>query len=473
MRDNLSNKSFLLQLSVWILLFVVACGTSDTTVESSMRTVQYVTVDDLFPNPERGFYKYSTSMDALSEEALRKFRKDNITLMYRFYYLKNFRHAPLSQEFLNRIDEDMTVFRKAGFKTILRFAYSDAAKEPDAPLDIILGHLDQLKPVLDQNKDVIAAMHAGFIGSWGEWYYSTNQLNTDDARKAVLDKILEVLPANRFVQVRKPYYKQKYVGESSAIRSEDAFGLKAVARIGHHNDCFLASVDDVGTYIDVVADKKYLNGEGLYVPVGGETCPPEGVDPANCAKAQSEMRYLRWSYLNRDYYEEVNNNWIVEGCMGRIVRDMGYRLTLQKGVYSAEHAPGSDLSVNISIRNVGYAPMFNPRRVELILRSNDKSRIYSALLSDDPRRWQPGNSSELKAKAALPKDIPSGDYRLYLFLPDPEPTLSNRPEYAVRLANRDCWEETTGYNDLGVNIRIEASLDLPQSTSTIKFVLKN
>ena len=99
------------------------------------------------------------------EEWLHKFRKDNITLMFRFYYLKDFKNKPLDQATLTQIKNDMAIFRKAGFKTILRFGYSNAAKEPDALLAIILRHLDQLRPVLHENKDVIAVMHAGFIGS--------------------------------------------------------------------------------------------------------------------------------------------------------------------------------------------------------------------------------------------------------------------------------------------------------------------
>ena len=61
----------------------------------------------------------------------------------------------------------MGVARKAGIKIILRFAYSIAMDEPDAPLSVILQHLDQLKPILQENKDVIAVLQAGFIGSWG------------------------------------------------------------------------------------------------------------------------------------------------------------------------------------------------------------------------------------------------------------------------------------------------------------------
>lgn len=256
------------------------------TVIGPVKTVSYISANDLFPNPERGFYKYTDSkgMPALSEQTLREYRQNNASLIYRLYYLKDFKNVPISDVFLSQIKQDMGVARKAGIKIILRFAYSIAMDEPDAPLSVILQHLDQLKPILQENKDVIAVLQAGFIGSWGEWYYTTNNLNNDAARKTIIDKILEVLPAERTVQVRTPNYKRNYVGVKTAIQAEDAFSNKAVARIGHHNDCFMASADDYGTYTDAAVDKSYLNTEGLYVPIGGETCPPDGVDPADCEK---------------------------------------------------------------------------------------------------------------------------------------------------------------------------------------------
>lgn len=72
------------------------------------------------------------------------------------------------------------------------------------------------------------------------------------------------------------------------------------------------------SYQNVTEDKKYLGQEGLYLPMGGETCPPDGVSPADCSKAQEEMRNLRWSYLNSDYYKGVNDRWIAQGCMVKL-----------------------------------------------------------------------------------------------------------------------------------------------------------
>lgn len=471
------NKISLYIISICLIISFISCGnkqkeTDDILPDKQLSTVAYVPSQEIFPNPERGFYKQFTGYgdNSLSSSTLKGLRKENISLILRLYYFKDFRNNPLNDAMLQYIQKDMDILRESGMKAILRFAYSESIEEPDAPLSIILEHLEQLKPIFQKNTDVIAALQAGFIGSWGEWYYTTNNLNNDQARKEILDKILEVLPVDRFVQVRTPEYKRKYIGTSFPISEEQAFTNALTARIGHHNDCFMASPDDYGTYTDVVKDKEYLNTEGLYAPMGGETCPPSGIEPADCEKAQNEMRKLRWSYLNQDYYKGVLDNWVLQGCMENIIRDMGYRISLIKGDFSNQHTPGSDFTFILSLQNLGYAPFYNARNVELILKSDNNT--YVAKLPEDPRFWQPYKPIKLEANIALPSNIPSGKYKLYLFLPAPESTIHDRPEYAVRLANNDCWDEETGYNDLNYEVLIEDSLDLPISTSTLKFLPK-
>jgi len=439
-------------------------------VQIEMKEKSYIVSQDIFPNPERGFYRHlGQPIGELNEQELKAILATNISLILRVYYLEDFREKALSREVLDNLEKEFNVIRNAGVKLLLRFAYSRNDKEPDAPLSTIEMHLDQLEPLLKKHKDIIALMQAGLIGAWGEWYYTSNNLNTAEARKAVLDKILKVLPQDRFVQVRTPGYKRQYTGITTPLKASEAFTTAPTARIGHHNDCFMASIDDYGTYEDVLADKDFLEVEGLYLPMGGETCPPSGVDPADCQKAQSEMRKLRWSYLNQDYYRGVNDQWAVEGCMDNIIREMGYRLTLRKAKHSDKHTPGSALFLNMDIDNLGYAPPYNARKVEVVLISRDGKETYKALLDEDPRRWTPEVLQNIRTEITLPADIKPGAYSLYLSLPDPEPTLYNRPEYAIRLANKDAWQPATGYNDMQIEIDIEANLDLPPGKSTLRF----
>ncbi len=461
---KIDMNRYINKLLVLVLLcgMLVSCGSDKkdgNNGDESFADVTYQASDAKFPNPERGFYKYSesnlgTNPTMLSEATLKSYRTQNITLIYRIFYLKTFRDQALSQAALDQIDTDMATLRKSGLKCVLRFAYTSAETEPDAPLAIILQHLEQLKPVFEKNADVIALLQAGFIGAWGEWYYSSNNLKTAGIRATILNKMLEVLPERRMIQVRTPAYKTEYLQRTTALTRSEAFSGSKAARIGHHNDCFMASTNDYGTYANIEVEKAYINSEGVYLPVGGETCPPSGVDPADCEKAQKEMRNLRWSFLNEDYYRGVNDKWKTQGCMDNIIRELGYRFVLHSAKYTDAVAPGNTLNIQLKLNNTGYGSPYNPRKVEFILKNSATSEKYVAETNEDPRFWRPQNVTEISLALGIPNDIPEGTYDLYLNLPDPEPLLYGNPDYSVQLANKDVWNSETGYNSLLQQIKI-------------------
>jgi hypothetical protein len=449
-------------LLIFMMCGLIACSSTEKEPEKDSRliTVNYTVDSDIFPNPERGFYRYTESRSGssatpLDVNTLKSYRNESVSLIYRVYYLKDFKDKALSQAALEQTGADMAILRAAGLKCVLRFAYSSNENEADAPLNMVLQHLEQLQPVLETNADVIAVLQAGFIGAWGEWYYSSNNLKTPGIRATILNKILDVLPDRRMIQVRTPAYKTDYVQRNTPVAYNEAFSGTKAARIGHHNDCFMASNTDYGTYTSKIEEEKnYIGSEGVYLPVGGETCPPDGVDPADCVKAEGEMRHLHWSFLNQDYYHGVNDRWKTLGCMNNIIRELGYRFTLQTGAYSDEVAPGGEIKIELAINNTGYSSPYNPRKMEFVLKNTETGEIYIAAVNEDPRFWKPMIPVELKFGIGLPHDIPAGMYDLYLNLPDPEPLLYSRPEYAIRLANKDVWDAATGYNYLQHQVKI-------------------
>lgn len=445
------------------LLTANSCKSKDPVGnKTEMVNVVYTPSQEIFPNPERGFYKYSridltTGTGALTTTQLTSYRQSNITLTGRMFYLKKFKNTPLSQVALDEMERDFVTARNVGIKIIVRFAYSESETEPDAPLSIIKQHLDQLKPVLEKNADVIFTVQAGLIGAWGEWYYTTNNLNNAGARAEVITKLLEVVPKNLTIQLRTPAYKQQFFQRNTPLTYEEAHKGTDISRVGHHNDCFLASSTDYGTYNNPTVDKAYLNKECLFVPIGGETCPPTDVEGANSTKAQSEMRFLRWTYLNEDYYRPVNDLWKIDGGMDNILRELGYRFQLISGDYSNKVKPGGKFYARILIKNLGYAPIYNKRFVELILKNNDTGERYRLRLNDiESRFWQPLVTNEIIAEGGIPLGIAEGNYELYLNLPDAESSIYANPNYSIRLANENMWEAATGYNLLNVIVDISA-----------------
>ena len=352
------------------------------------------------------------------------------------------------------MQSDLDAARENGIKLVLRFSYTNNQNGADAALDTILLHISQLKPVLQKNYDVILYVEAGFIGAWGEWYYSSHHLNNTNDRRTVLFAMLDALPQNRCVLVRTPDYKRKILGENNPLTINDAYNGSYKSRIGAHNDCFLASISDYGTYLDndIEGDKTYLNLDNRFVPQGGETCCDCGYD--GCSDALTDLNRIHWSILNKDYHPDVLNRWINEGCMEEVKRRLGYRFSLIEASISDSIKPSGIFRAGISIRNEGFASPFNPRNLEVILRNKSNNEKYRLITSEDPRFWFSGDSVNIDITAGIPNDIPEGEYETFLFLADPEITLHDNPSYAIRLANKNTWEDSTGYNSLLHNITI-------------------
>lgn len=419
-------------------------------------TTQYTASGATLANPERGFYHYTgdCNQSDFVESTLRAYRtNEKITQIFCIFYLSEFKSSPISQAQLDRFQRQANTVRAAGLKMIVRFAYTASADGDDAPLSRVTAHLDQLAPYLSANSDVISVVQTGLIGAWGEWYYTQNFGNagslsqTDwNNRKAVVDKLLAVLPTTRMVQLRTPKFKRTLYG-ATALSASQAYNGTANARIGHHNDCFLASPDDWGTYENTTVEYPYLAAETSYLPMGGETCnlnPPRSA----CASALNEMGLFHYSYLNADYEPSVLSSWATGGCRPEIDRRLGYRFALVSGTFPETATRGAAMPIELTLKNEGWAAPFNPRSVELVLRNTSSGATYRLPLSADPRRWMPGTSVTISQAVTVPATLPAGSYALLLNLPDPASSLSTRPEYAIQLANQNVWEASTGFNDL-------------------------
>ncbi|MBL0745546.1 DUF4832 domain-containing protein [Chryseolinea lacunae] len=488
------------------LLTLVACRQAPHAV-----TVVYAESAEDFPNPERGFYRptnvFASHYEALSEDVLKSYRAPSktpkmaysvvSTLVYRDFVLDSFRDQPLNADFLHRVSADFNTARQAGVKLIPRFTYTldtkkgscpDGAICPpygDASKTIVLAHIAQLKPVLQEHADVIAFVQMGFIGIWGENYYTDHfgdasnnnpQKKLTDANWAdridVLKALLDALPPDIMVQVRTPQTKQRFIYgihapvTAAPLTYDEAFTQTDKARIGFHNDCFLASADDYGTYDDYgnsstphhsenTTLRKYFADDSRHVVVGGETCddtfsPQNDCGPAG--HAEQEMSAMHYTYLNMAYNNDVNNDWVSGGCMERIKKNLGYRLVLKTGVFPSEVSHTDSMHITLTLENVGYASPVNARPVELILRNTEDKTTHTLRFDVDLRKWYSGKIT-LAEKFAM-SAIPAGAYELLLSLPDSHRALSGRPEYSIRLANQNTWEEKTGFNNLNGQVTV-------------------
>jgi len=424
-----------------ILLFLLL-----TNIINYSQTFNYISDTSLFSNPERGMYYHtetnSSSYSLLNQSSLVNNRvNNNITLILRVFYLEGFRNSAISTTYLNNIQTDLNTCRNARIKMIVRFAYNDGgfSGDEDAPKSIILNHISQLSSVLNDNQDVIACVQAGFIGRWGEGYY-TNYFGTNGTltaqnitdRNQILQSICDNFP--RQIQVRTPLFKTRLVGTVANTNS----------KIGHHNDSFLSSNSEQGTYNNVAVERLYVQQESDYTPVGGECNSFNSANTTytNCSTAITDMGKYSWMYLNSvGYATGLINYWQTNGCLDDIKRRLGYRFELVSSTLSGNN-------LNLKINNIGFGHVINPRPMKLVLKNTSTNAEIFIDLPTDCRLWLKNSLVNIDYPIT---GVPDGNYKLYLFSPD---FYNNYPEYAIRFANTSVWNATTGYNDLNQIISI-------------------
>ena len=414
--------------------------------------------DDIFANPERGFYKHfdfkSASDSPLSASTLKSNRVNGIALCYTGYYLTKYIKSDISSDFLNLLRKNMQALRDGGAKCLLRFAYTTDASNSnksnwDAKPEYVQRHIASLKPIIQEYSDVILCWQAGFVGVWGEWYYTNNfvfdpQTPEEHAlRKEVIDAMLDALPADRSVALRTPMFKRMMYAQSytDTLTYKTAYSGSALSRLCAFNDCFGAAADDYGTFIGNDT-RTYWKKDTRYVLMGGETCNVS--EYCTCEKSLKDMEDYHWTYLNSGYNSDVLSRWERNGCMDEVKRRLGYRLSLAD-VYYSDPAAGRDMQVILRIKNTGFAAPMNPRGVELVLVDGSGKKTVYALTDVDPRFWFANKTSIVNQTITLPADA-SGKCTLYLNLPDPKPTLHDNAAFSIRLANKDVWDSNTGYN---------------------------
>ena len=405
-------------------------------------TVAFLPTDADLPNPDRGFYSFAGASDfvaGLDASALRAARAAGRRLLMARVQLDAWREDDLPPWLLAALDQRMNEVRQAGMKVTLLFNYDFSEAGQDATAERIRGHLRQLKPVLAAHAAVIPFMRAGFIGAWGEWHSSASGLSCEGApgspacaaarasRLIVRDALLDNVPQTTQIGIRYPADLMQWYPEPTQQ-----------ARLGLHNDCFLAGPSDTGTY-QQYGQREYVQALSARTAFGGETCV-NGQTPVRdtCADILDEGRRYHLAWLNADYAPSVIAGWKAQGCLARVSAFMGYRLQLDGLAHAGEVAAGQSLDFDVDLRNVGWARLFTPRLLEVRLRHRDTGATWTAA-AGDLRELPPqaGASSRVRVTLTVPAGAQPGDHEVWLGVPDVFPATEGDPRFAVRFANAD------------------------------------
>jgi hypothetical protein len=447
-------------------------GENAPSAPSSGRIIStaYKPYDGELVNPERGFHDIEWVTNHPGYTASTDFsnvRRQGYSLIRVHIGLDEFKSGPMSGARLGEIRAAFRNVREAGLKALPIVSYvfplDKTSSRDDAPLSVVNTHLEQLRPVFEEYKDVIALFMGGFIGPWGEWHSSSNNLHNEPGLSQVYNKFLDVIPDDRILMVRYVDQLRRLPGEK--VSDSVAHNGSKAARTGLKNMCFLVDNTDGGTYWGE-GDKNYLAELSKFIPVGGEACAgsstytPGSETRYDCDEAQEELERYHWSFLSPN--DILFERWEDQGCLDTIGNRLGYRLELKTSSLQQQLRPGGTMAVRFVVNNTGYAAPFNPRGLAVVLKNQRTGASYSmSILQErsstlDPRRWyREAGDITVTVSPTVPSNVPAGTYDVYLSLHDPESSLSNRPAYSIRLANQNVWDEATGLNLLakGVVVR--------------------
>ena len=445
---------------------------------SSPLNLKFTEADDEVQNPERGLYNQTSfyfNGESLPSLSISNSHIEPLELV--LFYLTGYKSKDLDDDVLNAIGTVFSNLKAAGKKAIVRFGYSSDHQEADKPWDAskdqIIKHIQQLKPIFTANEDIIYVMQAGFIGTYGEWYYTGNNnpavSGVDDFyysvsgssvvsyenQAAVLDELLDAVPASRQIAVRTPFYKRYYLSPDSinswnAISSWD--GTDANSRIGFFNDGFLAdNGNDTGTFKDDY-DWAMWNGQSAKLVVGGETAYQSSEpNPTYCGHDVAIERIANGhvSYLNKNTGNKIMTYWINNNYLTDICKALGYRLVVNSAdITFTSLNSGATVNYSIAIQNKGKTTVIYPRPFKLVLVHNGEPSVLADF--GDVRNLAPGAAATtFSGSVTLPQTVMQYD-QLAIWLPDADILdngLDEIPAYSIRLANSDVtW--SNGFNVL-------------------------
>ena len=441
-------------------------------------------------NPERGLYKmveykyhkreggYTSATTSLTDE----YDSSNTLVLAQFYLFDYVDSEHINSAGKDYIRSVLSNVRNSGKKAIVRISYNNehpSSYHQEPTLDHIKKHIQDLATIFTEYEDIIYVVQGGFIGTYGEWYYTSyfgpssggvdytidnNVVSGFSNRRAVLKAMLEAVPPSRQIALRTPEYKQCYVNPNhvSSWSNLSGFGTDDVNRIAFYNDAFLYGGEDMGTFHETW-QRNMWKQQGAYLINGGEapysSTSITQMDGYTYNNVRAAIFDYHFSYLHHDTGYHTNPNstspndgstlmrhWHKQGWMTDIKKWLGYRLWMENlKITGTNFSSGSTITVRLKIHNSGAAPVINERPMKLVLIHNGTPVVLKSNCGEI-RSVASGTTETFTFNVTMPQSAVSGD-KLALWLPDQADGLRDRPEYSIRLANSDVtW--SNGYNIL-------------------------
>jgi hypothetical protein len=487
------------------------------------------TFDDYTPdsnpdliNPERGMYSAATPNFGVADEPTEDDPTDKRnyhTIVPQWLWLRPWCEKDLvwngyldnqTNPVLNEYAKTLEDARSGGYKILFRPRYdrTDKKDDPDYDPKDVYGpsdctfdggsakvfhaeskerqksHITAIANMLASYRDVIAYIQAGYLGRWGEWNWDPPRYTSDNAplladiafREEIIDWVIDEydrVGIMQHVELRRPVFAKEVVKRNSS------------AKVGLHNDCFMTTNSDLGTYSNFddcdpstnpdcpnFATSEQAKAWAVdwteHSSFGGETCPlePTGserwrscTNMTGATSEPAEPASLHMNYLNRDYAvfpdpaaddgtSSAVEVWQKGGCYDEIRRRLGYRFEVTRVEYPETVSAGETFSVAVDVKNTGWARLHKPRIAKLVLRNGappDPDKEVHDLDGGKVETWGPWEPGDDPNQLSITEQAPStpGKYSVRLWIPDPD-LQDNDPDEVLEV-QEDIPKATINY----------------------------
>lgn len=442
-----NKKRVVIRIFICLVVVISSLFFQQFHYNLSAQTVTFTESSRILKNPNRGFYHiwgfYITdeSMD-WENVILSKGVDDGFSLELVEINLQEYRDGLISDKGIRNLKELFEGLTKQDKHYVVRFLYDWDGRNMEVEpsnIDIIVGHIKQLKPILQKHADSIFVLQSLLVGDCGE-IHDTKFADTKSLR-ILASELAAVSTSDTYLAVRTPVQWRKITQTYGNKKLKENSPYKN--RLGLYNDGVLGNVYDCGTYGDQKRKqagkyKAWTREEEIdfqdnlcrAVPNGGEVVlvnEYNDIDRAIC-----DMEKMHITYINQDHDLQVMEKWrnstvdtddIFDGMDGisYMQARLGYRLVLRK--CQMQHAFWKDkLYIRLDISNSGFAPIYKACDASLIFvpKTEDGNR-YSIQVSHHLQELAGGSETDqistIRASVPLSK-LSRADYDVYFKLID-------------------------------------------------------
>ncbi|MEM8908856.1 MAG: DUF4832 domain-containing protein, partial [Bacteroidota bacterium] len=260
----------------------------------------------------------------------------------------------------------------------------------------------------------------------------------------------ELMVATRYYYHNKINYLENYYGLTAPTQGNNAFDGSVRSRLGTHNDAIMFEENWMWHHESISQQQAYASEDLKWVVSSGEPLPSAYAlsnDPI------PELSFLRFNSLalnaNIEGGTGLYDYWKDAGYYDELTLELGYRFQLTTATIDDMVAQDDLLELSISLENVGFASPYNFRKSELIMRNTSDltEQVFDLTATFDLRHLHHG-AHVIDLSVAIPADMETGTYDLFLNFPNADATLKEDSRYSIQLANSGVWEGETGYNSL-------------------------